>query len=107
MKLPERSTDAHPNDVPTSPERTETDPTATRRIVGDDALERIARGERPDFRVHWRWDGTAVEIAVDALPGVFAFAPTRSDVERAAHLRIAAELRLPADSFDVTVTDGD
>jgi hypothetical protein len=107
MHLQEPSPDPTRDDPPAPPGRIAADPAAALRLVAEDVLERIARGERPDFRVHWRWDGTAVEIAVDDLPGVHAFAPTRADVERAAHHRIAAQLHLPADAFDVTVVDAD
>jgi len=107
MHLHESSADTSQVDSLASPETTEADLESSRRAVAEEWLARMVLGERPMFRVRWHWDGTAVEIAMDDLPGVHAFAPTRADVERAAHHRIAAELHVPADAFDVSVVDGD
>ncbi len=105
MHAPEPSSDHDDGDSPSSTEQTATELARSTGPAGLGALARIALGERPVFPVHWRWDGTAVEITVDDLPGVRAYAPTRADVERAAHHRIAAELHLPTERFDVLVVD--
>ncbi len=84
MHIHEPATDTDPGDapVPQAPlERIRSELSTLHRATAAEAMARIALGERPVFRVHWRWDGTAVEIAVEELPGVNALAPTRSDVE--------------------------
>ncbi len=75
----------------------------------DAARRQIAGGERPTYRVKSAVDDAGYEVWIPELPGVWTVTTSRKGVEAAARMRIALELGVPEDAFDVEVpasTDG-
>jgi hypothetical protein len=67
------------------------------------ARQMIARGDRPMYTIRATADGPFLFLEVLELPGVFSQASDRQEIDRMARDRIALELNVDPDAFDVRV----
>jgi hypothetical protein len=74
-----------------------------RQQVIRQARRAIGRGHRPVYHAKWQWDGKGADIEILELPGVWTVAPTATDVDHTTRHRIAIELGVSEDAFDVVV----
>jgi hypothetical protein len=73
------------------------------------ARRQIAGGERPTYHVKSAVDDAGYEVWIPELPGVWTVTTSRKGVEAAARMRVAVELGVPDDAFDLelgSATDG-